>query len=317
MNKRSTTASAVKSPADRVREIAASVAARTPAVQAKPVVEGPIQLPIWEEDLRGFPNGMARTSLFTASRTDGDDSREFFREPRELASLANYRVTYQGTELRQDDASVFMTLLHIGRSIPLGQPIRFTAYSMLQELGWSLNKKEYIHLRQCCERLQFTSLKLIPNDGSGGYTGSLISEFAYKDAAGEKLQHWVVTLTKNMMGLFQPDTYTLYDWKVRRNIGGRAPLAQWLHYFIGTHGKPIPMKVAKYAELSGSRSKDLRDFRRRLKLALMKLQEVGFIDRFDIVQDYVHIARAAGNKFPAPVPGVPGTPSRVVDAVPA
>jgi hypothetical protein len=267
------------------------------------------QLPIWDEDLRSLPNGIARTSLFTAAKHDsGSQTREFYEKPKQLASLSNITIKYRGQELRQDDASVFMTLLHLARTTPLGEPVRFTAYSLLKELGWSVNSQEYRHLRECCERLQFTSLQISTNDDTGGYSGSLIADFQWKDAAGEKLDQWFITLVPTIAKLFAPDTYTLYDWEVRRRIGGRSPLAQWLHYFIGTHSKPYPMSIPKYYALSGSRARDLADFRRRFKQALQKLVDVGFLSGYQVVNDIVSVTREPKRypapQLPAPVPAV-------------
>lgn len=271
----------------------------------------PQQLPIWEDDLRGFPNGIARTSLFTAAKHDsGSQKREFYEKPKQLASLSNITINYRGAELRQDDASVFMTLLHLARMTPLGEPVRFTAYSMLKELGWSVNSQEYRHLRECCERLQFTSLKIYTTDDSGGYVGALIADFQWKDEKGDKLDQWFVTLVPAIAKLFAADTYTLYDWETRRRIGGRAPLAQWLHYFLGTHSKPYPMSIRRYYELSGSRARDLADFRRRFKQALQKLVDVGFLTAFSVVNDTVTVIREP-KRYAAPQ-----LPANTMEALP-
>jgi TrfA protein len=288
----------------RVKDIEVRALAQS-AAQRQQLPPAPQQLPIWQDDLRGFPNGIARTSLFTAAKHDsGSQKREFYEKPKQLASLSNITINYRGQELRQDDASVFMTLLHLARNTSLGEPVRFTAYSMLKELGWSVNSQEYRHLRECCERLQFTSLKISTNDETGGYSGSLIADFQWKDAQGEKLDQWFITLVPTIAKLFAPDNYTLYDWEIRRRIGGRAPLAQWLHYFLGTHSKPYPMSIPKYYELSGSRARDLADFRRRFKQALQKLVDVGFLCEYRVANDIVSVVREPV-RHPAPLLATP------------
>ena len=52
--------------------------------------------------------------------------------------------------------------------------------------------------------------------------------------------------------------------------------------------EPIPMSVTKYYELLASRSKDLSDFRARLKLAPQKLHDIGFLKSFMVRNDIVH-----------------------------
>ena len=69
---------------------------------------------------------------------------------------------------------------------------------------------------------------------------------------------------------------------------------------VGVSVTPIPLAVTKYYELSASRAKDLSDFRARLKLALQKLVEIGFLKNFFIRNDVVHIIRSP-KKFKAPL----------------
>lgn len=266
------------------------------AREMAPVKTSAAQLPMWEDEARGLPNSFARGALFTAAKHGkGTSKREFF-EGKVITSLGGLHIEYQGQELRQDDASVFMTLLHLGRGLKLsleGAPIYFTAYSMLRELGWSQNSDEYEHLRECCKRLQATSVVVsTPSEaGSEGYSGSLLRSFAWKDERGKQLSQWVVLLEPTIAKLFSENTFSLLEWGERKRIGGRSPLALWMHSFLCTHREPIPMSVTKYYELSASRSKDLSDFRARLKLALQKLQDIGFLKSFMVRNDIVHIVR--------------------------
>jgi hypothetical protein len=59
------------------------------------------------------------------------------------------------------------------------------------------------------------------------------------------------------------------------------------------------MSVTKYYDLCASRSKDLSDFRARLKLALQKLKDIGFLKDFYLRNDVVYITRVP-KKFKAP-----------------
>lgn len=256
------------------------------------------QLPIWHEETRGLPNSLARGALFTAAKSGGSEKRAFF-EGKQIATLGDVRIEYHGAELRQDDASVFMTLLHIGRHQALGNAIRFTAFAMLKELGWSINDREYEHLRRCCQRLSATTVTVSAPDGSG-YSGSLIRGFKWKDSGGLKLSQWLVLLEPEIAALFAVNTFSVLDWSERKRIGGRAPLCLWLHSFLCTHRKVLPLSVTKYHELSASECKDLSNFRSRLKQALLKLKEIGFIQNFEVKNDLVHIERAQ-RKMPAPL----------------
>lgn len=248
-----------------------------------------VMLPLWDDSARGLPNSLARGALFTAVKSSSD-TRSYYQK-KKVASLGGISIEYRGEELRQDDSSVFMTLLHFGRGLPLGAPIPFTAYGLLKELGWSINSVEYQHLRDCCERLSATNVSLALDNGKEGYAGSLIRSFRWRDEGGAQLSNWEVYLEPEIVKLFTENSYTLLEWEGRKKIGGRAPLALWLHAFLSTHYEPYPIKVSTYMELSCSQAKDMNDFRRRLKVALNRLIEIGFLEYFSIKDGVVHVKR--------------------------
>lgn len=273
-----------------------------------------LELPLWGEAKRGLPNVLARSALFNARRngdegnqdkekdkekvrtpassdsTEATSTREYLRNV-PIASLSNYKITYRGEELRQDDASVFMQLLHLARTFPMGAKVPFTAYSMIKSLGWGVSGLTYKRLRECIERLSANTVKIQMTDGSAGYGKSLVRSFAWKDdASGETLSNWVVEFEPEILALFAGSTYTLIEWQERRQIGSRATLALWLHSFLATHEEPMALSVGKYYELSESRCKLLYHFRGQLKQALERLMKIGFVESFEITKnDLVNI----------------------------
>ena len=68
------------------------------------------------------------------------------------------------------------------------------------------------------------------------------------------------------------------NWEQRKRLGGKSALALWLHTFLSSHEKPYAISVAKYYELSGSKSSNMSEFRSRLEKAMNKLIEVGFLE---------------------------------------
>jgi hypothetical protein len=91
-------------------------------------------------------------------------------------------------------------------------------------------------------------------------------------------------VSPSMAGLFGVARWTALDMKVRAQLVGR-PLAQWLHAFLATHRKPLPLALAKLRELSGSRTAELRLFRRTLKQAVVHLVSAGFLLDWEITSD--------------------------------
>jgi hypothetical protein len=275
-----TTAATAKSKSRPVAEQAA------PSIQQQLLLE----LPKWQDDTWGMPNSLARGSLFTALKATCGD--RVYHEKKRISSLAGINIEFRGQELRQDDYSVFLAILHFGRNYTLGEPIPFTAYSLLKELGWSINSDEYAHLRDCCSRLSATNVTVTHDRASSkGYAGSLLRSFAWRDETGSQLASWVALLEPNIAQLFSGDAFSLIESSERKSIGGRSPLAQWLHSFLATHQKPLPIKIQTYLELSASRCKDINDFRRRMKMALARLVEVGFLKEFEVKNDLVYVIR--------------------------
>ena len=111
----------------------------------------------------------------------------------------------------------------------------------------------------------------------------LRAAFYWKDdASGEVLSQWCVEFEKEIVLLFGDAAYTLIEWNERHMIGTRATLALWLHSFLATHERPIPLSVEKYFELCESRCQRLYHFRDQLKQALNRLIKIGFVDHFKI-----------------------------------
>ncbi len=249
----------------------------------------PLQLPFWNEDKRALPNPLARGALFTATK---DNNREYYKGTR-VTTLANIDIIYKGEELRQDDMSVLLTIFHLARKRPLSkdEPVEFTAYSFLKEVGWTINGQEYKHLQECFDRLSANQVKVLADGGKAGYAGSLVRSFEWRDSSGQSLSKWKVWLEPKIAGLFTQDSFTLMEWADRKKIGQRSPLALWLHSFLSTHREPIPLAVEKYRELSGAKEKSLPGFRMRLKAALNRLKDCGIIEAYELKNDFVYVTK--------------------------
>jgi len=255
------------------------------------VTVGQSQLPIWPQDLRGLPNAFARSALFNVANARKGERENLKR--REIASLKGVSITYTGEELRQDDEDVFLQILHIARMHELGTHVRFSAYSMLVELGWTKNTGSYKRLVDCLDRLKASAVAVTVERPTGreNYTGSLIRSFRWKqDGLDTPLREWEILLEKEIIALFNPNSYSRLDWKLRLKL---PPLAKWLHSFYITHAEPFPYKVETLFSLTGSKTAELRQFRYKLRLALELLVEKGFLAsaKIDPQTDHVMVKR--------------------------
>lgn len=266
------------------------------------------QLPLWHEAARGLPNEIVRSALFTTG-AKADPRRYYRRET--ILSVGGGEVTYTGEELRTDDEDVWLQIMHLARDVPLGEPVYFTAYAFLREIGWRTSRYYYKKLSDHIDRLSATNVcvrsarltELMGDDGDGdAVVGeaigvSLVRRFRSTDERGRPLNKWWVTLEPELHSLFARDYMTLFSWSDRRRL---TPTAKRLHEFYGSHRRPHPMKVETLKGLCGSRAKDLRRFRQTLRDALERLRHIGFLEPagpggvwIDPATDLVHVRRTA------------------------
>lgn len=232
------------------------------------------QLPLWEDSVRGLPNPLARSALFTVGNRN---QRRANLKNKLVASLTGFGITYTGEELRQDDEDAFLQLLHICRRQPLGEPVEFKAHAMLNELKWGRSSKAYQRLRDSIQRLKACSLTVATDGGKRGFSGSLIRKFAWKeDEQGAPATAWRIWLEPELVNLFKPDLYTQVYWEQRLSLS--SPLSKWLHGYYYTHKEPFPNSVGLLQKLSGSTCKSKSDFRRQLRSALGALGDCGFFE---------------------------------------
>lgn len=240
------------------------------------VTLGPTQLPIWPQELRGLPNVFARSALFSVANMRAGERKNLKRQP--IAALKGISITYTGEQLRQDDEDVLLQILHISRLQELGTQVFFTANSMINELGWTRNAGSYKRLVDAIDRMTASSVAVTVESSAGGrenYTGSLIRSFRWRETSSTApLREWEILLEKEIIALFNPESYSRLDWKERLKL---PPMAKWLHTFYHSHHVPFPMKVETFHRLMASEIKELRMFRSKLKQALALLVEQGFL----------------------------------------
>jgi len=245
-----------------------------------------VQLPLWSEARRGIPNDLVRGALFTVGNCRAERT---FRKNTKIATLGGVDVSYTGEELRQDDEDVFLQLVHLARLIPLGGEIKFTAHSLLKSLAWATNKPSYDRLKRTIQRLNATGLEISSN--SGGYSGSLIRSFDWREEDGSSSRAWSVRLEPKIVSLFGHVKYSQIIWEKRLQLGN---LAKWLHSFYYSHAQPYPMKVQTIHLLCGSTTKSMAKFRQLLKKSLNELLDVDFLEEGSINQsdDKVYVKRS-------------------------
>lgn len=259
---------------------------KPPKTENKPSTE---LLAICAESERILPNEIVRSALFNARNRK--QARQYMRGV-EIAVIGGGKITYRGEELRQDDATVFMHIVHLAKKQPMGSLVEFTPYSICKAIGWGIGGEKYKRLQECLSRMQATALEVRSQriDGIwGGESMSMIPYFAWRDSDKKTLAKYQVRLAPQLVELFGSVHYTRTDWEQRLALPDG--LATWLHTYFASHRKPHPIAIETIMEGAGMTIKDRKDAAKKIRTALAKLTEVGFLTSWEIVGGFVHVTR--------------------------
>src|SRR5215831_14202885 len=233
-----------------------------------------IQFPLFPEATRPVSNDMARSALFSC--VQGKD-RRFIKDVL-LATVADREIRFTGEQLNQDDHDLLMQMVFMAQYKPLGSWVMAPAYEILTALGRQVGGKQYRELRTDIARLA-AGMVIIRN------TKTMREVFGHhliaKAEQDEKSRHWIYRLDPDLCTLYGEMSHTLIDWEQRLALKGKD-LARWLQLYLASHAKPFPVKVATLRDLSGSRTKALKNFRGKLRLALDDLTNNGDIEKWEI-----------------------------------
>lgn len=237
-----------------------------------------VWLPSWSELTRGVPNSALRGALFAAIQ---GKHRQY--KKRELLDVQQgIEIRFTGMQLNQSDLDVWEQALHLAQLHPLGSRCHFTARSFLKALGRATGNRDHEWLKDTFARLGGCFVEI--THGRYTYGGSLL-EF-YRD---EETRLYILEINPKIRALYTAG-WTATDWQ-QRELLRRKPLALWLHGFLASHANPFPMKVETLHQLSGSRNKDMRGFKRDLKKAFEKLRVISAINGYEFSGDLVTIDR--------------------------
>ncbi|WP_175755402.1 plasmid replication initiator TrfA [Burkholderia ambifaria] len=279
-----------RSAAQRAKE--AAQRAKLDAAIAESVVNQQLSLPFWPAKFRALPNEVFRSALFNARNRR--KKREYLRD-HEIYVIGDGRITYTGEELRQDDETVWLQLIQLAKSQPLGESVRFTARSFLLAIGWPVKSQSYARLRDCLTRMQATSLQVIVKRLSGSKEKdeceedsramSMIPVFEWRDPrTGAALKRYSVQLAPQLVDLYGSKGYfTRVEWAQRLDLP--PGLATWLHGYFASHEVPFPIKLGTVKAGAGLTTSTQKHLRELVKTALDELKRVGFLKDWSVGPD--------------------------------
>lgn len=261
---------------------------RRPEAAAAPVT---LQLPFWRDEVRCMPNEILRSALFNAKNRN--QTRRYFKNEEIAVIGQSVRITYTGEELRQNDESVWLQLIHLAKSIPVGSSVEFTAYSVVQALRLTKSKPNPQHVIRLCDslrRMQATSLSVYSKRLGRGINISMIPKFEWCDeATGSRLPKWRVCISPELLDLFGSVHFTHLQWAQRLALP--TGLATWMHGYFASHRDPMPIKLSTLYKGAGCTTETPRKFKQLVSTALRELEKVEFLKGWEIKGELVHVKR--------------------------
>lgn len=265
------------------------------------------QLVFWPETERGVPNELVRCAVFSAKNRR--EARRIFRanEPMRVPVLGGGEVIYIGEELRQDDETVWMQLVHLAKENRSEFAV-FNPHSFIKSVGWPNNGASYARLLSCIRRLATAGIELYSARFERGMSTKLIVRYEYSNDAGQPWKVQVFDREDHLLFLFDK-LYSRLEWETRLALPDG--LATWLHGFFASHRDPYPHKIETLAVGAGltievddptmdaklklkKRQARMREIKRLMKTALEALKGQGFIVSYEISpQGLVSVVRAA------------------------
>ncbi|MCK9608913.1 MAG: plasmid replication initiator TrfA [Methylomonas sp.] len=244
-------------------------------------VEPLATLPSWPAAMRGTPNACLRSALFAGVQ---GNERIAYKKRTLLAAVDGIEVRYLGVQLNQSDLDVWMQIVHLSRTQLPGFSVTFSAHALLMALGRSTGKSQHEWLKESMARLGGAFVEITYN---GRQTFGEKGFLRYH--RDEVTQRYVVELTESMLRLFE-EGYTHIEFEQRQQLR-KHPLALWLHGFLSSHAAPYPLKLQTLYQLSGSSTKNPRDFKLRMRKALQALVMIGALENFEINEDVVKVKK--------------------------
>jgi hypothetical protein len=230
-----------------------------------------IRLPIWPDEVRGAPNAVLRSALF--SSIQGKNRKEY-KTKTKVASISGITISFKGTRLDQTDLDVWEMAVHLARKYITGTKAPFKANEFLRALGKANSGQNHKWLKEIFWRLTACGVEIKTSRYT--YMGNMLHQ-AYWD---EKTKRFWLCVNEDLAKLFNTGWTSIY-WEQRRKLS-RKPLALWLHGFYISYEQPYPMKPETLHGLCGSENKSIRGFKQELGNALKALKDIGAIEDFEI-----------------------------------
>lgn len=266
------------------------------------------QLMLWQEYERAIPNTLARCSLFSV-RNRSEKRTSFLASSKlEIPIGDKGKLSYNGEELRQDEETVWLQLVHISKQAK-SNTFSIVPYTFLKSINWDTNGKSYTRLTQCLSRLASANIEVYNASTKWTQNTRLLALYGFNEAIDKDVQIKLYDDEDDLMFLFSQNMYSKINWEMRLKLP--VGIATWLHSFYATHREPFELSVEYLAAHAGLKLSDSQDSKlsplekqrarkrriyeakRNIEKALQNLVSVGFLKAFQITENFKVVVERA------------------------
>ena len=182
------------------------------------------------------------------------------------ARASSQKLRYEGPELKQSDALVFMTLLNMMRDVRTGTSVSIQPSEVCKAIFGRYDGHSRTKLQEHIARLQkgviiFETLRI---------NVQLCLRFEYP-----KRGPWIVCLDPDIVKVFQASPETWLRMAPRLSLPNG--LATWLFSYIEAQTRLIPMQIRHVLDLCGSDA-EIEAFSNRLRVAMAHLSDAQIVE---------------------------------------
>lgn len=236
------------------------------------------QLDFFDDRKRAAPNAFFRSALFPAMNPKQKQNREFIKN-KKLGSASGVTAFFTGEQPDQSDLDIYFEFLNIQKLLPVGAPVKFSAYGMLKALGLSKGGENHKHLHAVIIRLCGGVLDI--TDHEKRYFGQLL----HGGIREELTMNYEIYLNPKFADFFNK-LWSSVDIDQRRALGRNAT-AKALHCYYSSHAAPTAHKFETLAEIIGLTDPAKAQLKRTIIKAHEALKAIGFLSDYEVKGDQI------------------------------
>lgn len=226
-------------------------------------------------DVEGWTasNWISRSPIFTSIKKGS----RILLDEESLGTHFNIEIKQTGYQLDMADQDVFLWLISLAKNNHTNK-VYFSKYQILKELGRTAGKSGYEWLEQCFKRLLSITLYFKPKDKKRLAACHLVDALDFDE--DREMQY--VRLGHEVLKLYEHSNFSLINLEQRLKL--KKSLSKWLQCFCSSHhAETTGYYLKTLQETTGKWNVKKSRFKDDLTLAAAELQQVGFLENFEIV----------------------------------